>query len=203
MRSVYYSLPGRERCAERDETEKVWDAIADPEKIVVVAEVAPAVRAAWGEALGLSREEATVGKIMDALEETGCGLCIRYLLLSGPDHYGRGNGIPAEIHIRRAESFSPMFTSCCPGWVRFLKSQYPHLVPLAVISEVATADVRRGYEEHILQRCFGVIAGEDVYGIRDAMCCRKRASVRWICIYGEYAGHDVGRGSDDSVSCHA
>ena len=43
---------------ERDDTEKVFRAIADPNK-VVVAQVAPAVRAAWGEALGLSREEAT------------------------------------------------------------------------------------------------------------------------------------------------
>ena len=55
---------------ERDDTEKVWDAIADDKK-VVVAQVAPAVRAAWGEALGLSREEATVGKIMDALKKMG------------------------------------------------------------------------------------------------------------------------------------
>ncbi len=42
----------------RDDTEDVWDAIADPDKIVV-AQVAPAVRAAWGEEFGLSREEAT------------------------------------------------------------------------------------------------------------------------------------------------
>ena len=58
---------------ERDDTEKVWDAIADPKKIVV-AQVAPAVRAAWGEALGLKREEATIGKIMRCLKETGSGL---------------------------------------------------------------------------------------------------------------------------------
>ena len=55
---------------ERDDTEDVWGAIADKKK-VVVAQVAPAVRAAWGEALGLSREEATIGKIMDALKKIG------------------------------------------------------------------------------------------------------------------------------------
>ena len=55
---------------ERDDTEDVWSAIADKKK-VVVAQVAPAVRAAWGEALGLSREEATIGKIMDALKKIG------------------------------------------------------------------------------------------------------------------------------------
>ena len=54
----------------RDDTEKVWEAIEDPEKIVV-AQVAPAVRTAWGEELGLSPEEATIGRIMDALKRMG------------------------------------------------------------------------------------------------------------------------------------
>ena len=55
---------------ERDDTEDVWSAIADKKK-VVVAQVAPAVRAAWGEALGLSREEATIGKYHGRLEKIG------------------------------------------------------------------------------------------------------------------------------------
>ena len=67
---------------ERDDTEDVWSAIADKKK-VVVAQVAPAVRAAWGEALGLSREEATIGKIMDALKrQTDV-----YIMLSGMDPF--------------------------------------------------------------------------------------------------------------------
>ena len=48
--------------SERNDTEKVWEAIADPDKIVV-AQVAPAVRAAWGEQIGLAPEDATIGKI--------------------------------------------------------------------------------------------------------------------------------------------
>ena len=84
---------------ERDETEKVWNAIADPEKIVVV-QIAPAVRAAWGEELGLSQRRSNGWQDHRCMEETGCGLCIRYLIFSGSDHYGRGNGISAEIHIR-------------------------------------------------------------------------------------------------------
>ena len=55
---------------ERDDTEKVWDALADPNKIVVT-QVAPAVRAAWGEELGFKPGEATVGKILDALKRMG------------------------------------------------------------------------------------------------------------------------------------
>ncbi|MFR8545423.1 MAG: 2Fe-2S iron-sulfur cluster-binding protein, partial [[Clostridium] scindens] len=54
----------------RDDTEKVWNAIADPDKIVI-AQVAPAVRTAWSEELNLDPEEATVGKILDALKRMG------------------------------------------------------------------------------------------------------------------------------------
>ena len=54
----------------RDDTEKVWSAIEDPEKVTVV-QVAPAVRTAWGESLGIPREEATMGKITDALRRIG------------------------------------------------------------------------------------------------------------------------------------
>src|SRR5699024_8744893 len=55
---------------ERDDTEKVWEAIEDKEKIVV-AQVAPAVRTAWAEELGLKLEDAPVGKILDALKKMG------------------------------------------------------------------------------------------------------------------------------------
>ena len=55
---------------ERDDTEKVWDAIADEKKTVVV-QIAPAVRTAWGEAMGMKREDATVGKILDAWKRMG------------------------------------------------------------------------------------------------------------------------------------
>ena len=55
---------------ERDDTQKAFDALADPEKITVV-QIAPAVRAAWGEALGLPRELATVNRMAAALRALG------------------------------------------------------------------------------------------------------------------------------------
>ena len=54
---------------ERADTEKVWEAIEDKEKIVV-AQVAPAVRTAWAEELGLKLEDAPVGKILDVKRHT-------------------------------------------------------------------------------------------------------------------------------------
>lgn len=55
---------------ERDDTERVLDAIADKNKITVV-QIAPAVRAAWGESIGLSPEFATVKRLASALRKMG------------------------------------------------------------------------------------------------------------------------------------
>ena len=56
---------------ERDDTEKRSGLHLPTRKKVTVVQIAPAVRTAWGEALGMKREEATVGKIVDALRKIG------------------------------------------------------------------------------------------------------------------------------------
>ena len=55
---------------ERDDTETVFDALANPDKIVLV-QIAPAVRSAWGEELGIPREETTVERLACALRRVG------------------------------------------------------------------------------------------------------------------------------------
>ena len=110
----------------RDDTEDVWDAIADPDKIVV-AQVAPAVRTAWGEEFGLSDKEATVGKILDALKRMGVDYAFDTTFSADLTIMEEGTEF---LHRFTAGELKerPMFTSCCPGWLRFIKSQYPHLV---------------------------------------------------------------------------
>ena len=58
---------------ERDDTSKLWEAIASEDKVVVV-QVAPAVRTSWGEEIGLEIKEATVNKILMRLKNR-CRLC--------------------------------------------------------------------------------------------------------------------------------
>ncbi|MCD8335906.1 MAG: [FeFe] hydrogenase, group A [Lachnospiraceae bacterium] len=125
---------------ERDDIDRVLDALADPEKITVV-QVAPAVRAAWGEPFGLSREFATVKRLVAALRqmgfdyifdtnfsadltimEEGSEFLEKLKRSAAADASSDGTGAQGS-----AEKF-PLFTSCCPGWVRFLKSQYPDMV---------------------------------------------------------------------------
>ena len=110
----------------RDDTEDIWDAIADPDKIVV-AQVAPAVRTAWGEEFGLSDDEATVGKILDALKRMGVDYAFDTTFSADLTIMEEGTEF---LHRFTAGELKerPMFTSCCPGWLRFIKSQYPHLV---------------------------------------------------------------------------
>ena len=109
----------------RDDTELVYDALADPERVVVV-QVAPAVRTSWGEELGLSREEATVGRLAAALRRMGVD-------------YVFDTDFSADLTIMEEASELlerlggaeggglPMFTSCCPGWVRYAKAKHPEL----------------------------------------------------------------------------
>ncbi len=110
---------------ERDDVRKVMDAVNDPQKIVVV-QIAPAVRAAWGENLGLSRELATEKRMAAAARALG----VDYVF---DTNFSADLTIMEEAsefveHMSHREEYQwPMFTSCCPGWVRFMKSQYPDM----------------------------------------------------------------------------
>ena len=172
---------------ERDDTEDVWSAIADKKK-VVVAQVAPAVRAAWGEALGLSREEATIGKIMDALKKIGVDYVFDTSFSADLTIMEEGNEFlqrftKGELKLR------PMFTSCCPGWIRFIKSQYPHLVP-----QLSTAKSPQQMFGAVMKTYFAQsigVAPEDIYTVSVMPCVAKKGERNMELFYGEYAGHDI------------
>ena len=110
----------------RDDRDVLNDAIDDPEKIII-AQVAPAVRTAWGEQIGLRDEESTMGKLVCALKKIG----IDYVF---DTNYSADLTIMEEgseflERLAHKEDYAwPMFTSCCPGWVRFVKTQYPDMV---------------------------------------------------------------------------
>lgn len=111
---------------ERDDTEKLWRALADPNKTVVV-QVAPAVRAAWGEDLGFTRKEATIGKIFDALKKMGADYVFDSCFTADLTIMEEANELLVRLGKGELKD-RPMFTSCCPGWVRFVKSEFPQFV---------------------------------------------------------------------------
>ncbi len=107
----------------RDDTQKVSDALDDPD-ITTVVQVAPAVRTAWAEDLGLSREDASVGKMVSALRALGFDYVFDTNFTADLTIMEEGSEF-IERFTHRDQYSWPMFTSCCPGWVRFVKSQYP------------------------------------------------------------------------------
>ena len=111
---------------ERDDTSMLFSALEDENKIVV-AQIAPAVRAAWAEQLGLSREEAPVEKIVTAFRRMGIDYVFDTTFSADLTIMEEGSEFVKRLQNGDLEEY-PMFTSCCPGWVRFIKTQYPDMI---------------------------------------------------------------------------
>ncbi len=172
---------------ERDDTEKLWAAIADPTKTVVV-QVAPAVRAAWGESLGLSQEEATVEKIFDALKRMGVDYVFDTTFSADLTIMEEANEFLARFTSGELKD-RPMFTSCCPGWIRFIKSQFPELVP-----QLSTAKSPMQMFGATMKTYFAEQIGkkpEDIFSVAVMPCVAKKGERNMELFYGEYAGHDT------------
>ncbi len=110
---------------ERDDCEKLMDAIHNPDKIVVV-QIAPAVRAAWGEGIGLPKQMATEKRMAAAVRALGADYVFDTNFTADLTIMEEGSELIERL--QHPDDYPwPMFTSCCPGWVRFLKSQYPDM----------------------------------------------------------------------------
>lgn len=117
---------------ERDDVQRVFNALAKKDKITIV-QIAPAVRAAWGEGLGIDREFATVKRLVAALRKMGFDYIFDTNFSADLTIMEEGSEFLEKLKNKENETW-PMFTSCCPGWVRFVKSQYPDMV-----SQLSTA----------------------------------------------------------------
>lgn len=111
---------------ERDDRIDLNDALEDPEKITVV-QVAPAVRTAWGEQIGLKDKDATMGKLVCALKKIGFDYVFDTNYSADMTIMEEGSEFLSRLANRNRFTW-PMYTSCCPGWVRFMKTQYPDMV---------------------------------------------------------------------------
>ena len=111
---------------ERDDRIPLNDALEDPDKITVV-QVAPAVRTAWGEQIGLKDKDATMGKLVCALKKIGFDYVFDTNYSADMTIMEEGSEFLSRLANRNRFTW-PMYTSCCPGWVRFMKTQYPDMV---------------------------------------------------------------------------
>ena len=106
----------------RDDTDRVFDAIEDSETVTVM-QIAPAVRSAWADSLGVDKALATEKRMVAAAKALG----VDYVF---DTNFAADLTIMEEAselieRITKGEGAMPMFTSCCPGWVRFMRYKYP------------------------------------------------------------------------------
>ena len=99
----------------------VWDAIADPD-VRVVAQIAPAVRIAVGDKFGMAKGENVMGKLVAALRMMGFDKV--YDTNFGADLTVMEESKELAERLEKGENL-PLFTSCCPGWVKFCETKYP------------------------------------------------------------------------------
>ena len=101
----------------------VWEALADP-NIRVVVQIAPAVRVAIGDKFGIPKGENSLGKLVAALRRMGFDEV--YDTNFGADLTVIEESNELIERLEKGENL-PLFTSCCPGWVKFVENKHPEL----------------------------------------------------------------------------
>ncbi|MFA5478961.1 MAG: NADH-dependent [FeFe] hydrogenase, group A6 [Candidatus Muiribacteriota bacterium] len=107
----------------RSEVEEAWKAVHDKSKTVVV-QIAPAVRVALGEKFGMAPGTSVTGQIVGALRLLGFDKIF-------DTSYTADLTIIEEVNEfleRKEKNKLPLFTSCCPSWVKFAEQFYPEML---------------------------------------------------------------------------
>ena len=108
----------------KNDTQRVWDAIFD-ENTKVVAQIAPAVRVALGEEFGLPAGTMTLGKMVAAMRKMGIEQIFDTAIAADLTVKEESGEFLAKF--TKGEGM-PLFTSCCPAWVKFVENKYPEFV---------------------------------------------------------------------------
>ncbi len=115
---------------ERDQIEEVWKAIDNPANHVVV-QTAPAIRAALGECFGYEPGTLVTGKMVAALRRLGFDAVFDTNFAADLTIMEEGNELLTRLKralVDKEPVALPMFTSCSPGWIKFMEYYHPDLL---------------------------------------------------------------------------
>lgn len=110
---------------ERDDTDKVWKALADPSKVVIVGP-APSVRAQIGECFGYPIGTNVEGKLVAALRRLGFDHVFDVDTAADVTIMEEGTELLERL---QNGGVLPLMTSCSPGWIKFCEHYYPDMIP--------------------------------------------------------------------------
>jgi len=117
---------------EKTYIDQVWDAIYDTDKHVVV-QTAPAVRVALGEDLGYDPGHRVTGKMVSALRQLGFDSVLDTDFSADLTIMEEGTELLTRLKKILVDGDKtlalPMFTSCSPGWIKFIEHKFPQMLP--------------------------------------------------------------------------
>ena len=172
---------------ERDDITKIYDALHDPDTITVV-QVAPAVRAAWGEMFGLTPDVATEQRLAAILRRIGFDYVFDTNFSADLTIMEEGTEFIERL-THPGKYPMPMFTSCCPGWIRFAKTQYPEL-----LGNISTCKSPQQMFGAITKTYFAEQIGVDpsrICCVSIMPCTAKKDEITWDGMDSTGTGPDV------------
>jgi len=116
---------------EKNHIDGVWEALDNPEKFVIV-QTAPAIRAALGECFNNEPGTLVTGKMVTALRQLGFDAVFDTNFTADLTIMEEGTELLTRLKrslLEKQLTPLPMFTSCCPGWIRFAEHYYPEFLP--------------------------------------------------------------------------
>ena len=153
-----------------------------------VVQVAPAVRTAWAESFRLSRKFASTKRLAGALRMMGFDYVFDTTFAADLTIMEEASEFLERLHHKEDYQW-PMFTSCCPGWVCFLKSQYPDMTGC-----LSTAKSPQQMHGAIIKTYFADKIHEDpenIFSVSIMPCIAKKAECALPTMDSTGTGPDV------------
>ncbi len=156
---------------EKDDTDKIWAALADPDKHVVV-QTAPSIRATLGECFGMPIGTNVEGKMVAALRRLGFDKIFDTDFAADLTIVEEANELVERI---KNNGTLPMITSCSPGWVKFCEYYYPdmleHLSTCKSPQQMAGAVIKTYYADKM------GIDPKDIVSVSVMPCTAKKFDI--------------------------
>ncbi len=156
---------------EKDDTDKIWAALADPTKHVVV-QTAPSIRATLGECFDMPIGTNVEGKMVAALRRLGFDKVFDTDFAADLTIVEEANELVERI---KNGGTLPMITSCSPGWVKFCEYYYPdmidHLSSCKSPQQMAGAVIKTYYAEK------AGIDAKDIVSVSVMPCTAKKFEI--------------------------
>ena len=158
---------------ERYEYQDIREAIADPEKIVIVS-TSPSVRVGLGEEFGMPAGSFVEGKMIALLRKLGVDYVLDTNFAADLTIVEEGSELIERITKGRGPL--PQFTSCCPAWVKFAEIYYPEMLP-----NISSAKSPIGMQGPTIKTYFAKKKGIDptkIVNVALTPCTAKKFEIR-------------------------